>query len=165
MYISMQSKKISCTPDSISAFFLKKVAPYILDVITYLFNLSIKSGTLTDQWKRAIVVPIFKRGLRDLPCNYRLISLTCVLCHILEKILCKKLSSYLLENNLLSGIQFGFMPGKSSCSQLLVVLHTWLKNVDVKLDLDVIYTDFAKAFDTISHLKFDCSFTIVWSTV
>ena len=125
--LSMQSNKISCTPDSIPAFFLQKVAPYVLDVITYLFNLSIKSGTLPDQWKRAIVVPIFKRSSQYLPRNYRSISLKCVLCCVLDRILCKKLSSYLLENNLLSSVQFGFMPGKSSCSQLLIVLHTWQK--------------------------------------
>jgi len=86
--ISLQSNKISRTPDNIPAYFLKKVRPYILDILTYLFNLSIETRTLPSQWKKALVIPIFEKGSRNISTNYRPISLTYVLCRILEELNC-----------------------------------------------------------------------------
>ncbi len=58
---------------------------------------------------------------------------------------------YLISNNLLSGKQFGFMKGRSTILQLLKVLDDWTEAVDERLPVDVIYTDFQKAFDSVPH--------------
>ena len=65
----------------------------------------------------------------------------------------KKITFYLLENSLLSSSQFGFLPKRSSCQQLLVCIHEWLSSVCKGLPINVIYTDIAKAFDSVCHSK------------
>ena len=145
--------KLSRTPDGIPAYFLKRVAPSMLVVLTHLFNLTFSKEAIPFQWRCAIVSPIYKKGSRDISSNYRPVSLTCVLCRVLEHIIVEKLHAHLYTNNLLSSNQFGFLPGKSSCPQLLCVLSDWFKNHDANNTIEVIYTDIAKAFDNVSHPK------------
>ena len=61
--------------------------------------------------------------------------------------------SHLLANNLLSSLQFGFLPGRSSCSQLLTCLFDWLHDLDINKITNVVYTDITKAFDSVSYKK------------
>ena len=60
---------------------------------------------------------------------------------------------YLEENKLLSALQYGFWSNKSTCAQLLKCTNDWTKIIEVKIPVDIIYLDFAKAFDTVSHKK------------
>ena len=69
--------------------------------------------SLLNIWKTANVSSIFKKGDRSDPSNYRPISLTCVACKIMESIIKDVFITYLLENNLLSNCQFGFVSGRS----------------------------------------------------
>ena len=118
-----------------------------------LFSLCLSQGTLPIQWKSAIVVTIHKKGSRDHRGNYRPISLTCVLCRVLEHIIANKLLHHFHCNNLLSVNQFGFLPGHSSCSQLLTVLNKWFSKYDNNDQVDIVYTDIAKAFDSLAILS------------
>lgn len=145
--------KLSRTPDGIPAYFLKRVAPSLYFVLLHLFRLSVLTSDVPEQWKTALVVPIFKKGSRCDPSNYRPISLTCVMCRVLEFIIADKMLDHLYSNCLLSDRQFGFLPGHSSCSQLLIVLQDWFKALDSGTTVDIVYTDIAKAFDTVSHNK------------
>ena len=85
--------------------------------------------------------------------NYRPISLTSVICKLLEKLefVRDKLLDHLIQKNLICDEQFGFIPGRSYSLQLLDIMEIWTKSIDKKIPVDVIYTDFAKAFDTVSH--------------
>ena len=74
--------KLSRTPDGIPAYFWKRASAPFFHVTAFLFNLSLSQGVILFQWKTAIVVPVFKKGSRDIPNNYRPISLTCVLCRV-----------------------------------------------------------------------------------
>ena len=94
-----------------------------------------------------------QQGSRDLPSNYWPISLTCVMCRVLVSIIADKLMCHMYKNHLIASNQFGFLPGRSTCSQLLLNLSKWCKAVNVNKHVDVIYTDGAKAFDTVSHPK------------
>ena len=76
-----------------------------------------------------------------------------MLCHVFENIIAEKLTAHLFEYNLLSTNRFGFKPNRSTCSQLLIALNKWFKNFDDAIDIDIIYTDILKAFDTVSHPK------------
>ena len=151
--IQMLPDKLSQSLNGVPVYFLKKVASLILDILLHLFNLSLNLGVTPSQWRSAIIVPIHKKGSRDLPCNYRPISLTCVLCCALEYIIAEILRSHLHSFNLLSFNQFGFLPGRSTCFQLLTVLNNWFCNYGSNIMTDVVYTDIAKAFDSISHSK------------
>ena len=110
-------------------------------------------GTLPIQWKSAIVISIHKKSSRDHPGNYRPISITCVLCCVLEHIIANKLLHHFHCNNLLSVNQFGFLPGRFSCSQLLTVLNKRFSKYDNNDQVDIVYTNIAKAFDNVSHSK------------
>ena len=102
---------------------------------------------------RKFITPVFEKGSRDLPSNYRSVSLTCVLCRVFEHIVADHPLYHLFFHNLISANQFGFLPGRSSCSQLLSVFNCWSHMLDAHETFDVIYTDIAKAFDSVTHSK------------
>ena len=106
-----------------------------------------------NDWKLANISAIFKKGDKSLPSNYRPVSLTCVICKVMESIVRDSLMQHLVNNNLISLKQFGFIKGRSTTLQLLNVLNdltqAWEKNESV----DVIYMDFMKAFDKVPHCR------------
>ena len=103
--------------------------------------------------KRAAVVPIYKGGDRSDPSNYRPVSLTPILMKIMEKIVRKKMVAFLSENNLFNPNQHGFMKGRSCLSALLSVYDEIILNLSNSQMscTDMIYLDFAKAFDKVDH--------------
>ena len=121
--------------------------------LVFLFNLSMKTNQIPSQWKNALIIPIHKKGNRNVPSNYRPISLTSSFCRIFETIISHKIMQHLLANNLLTPLQFGFIPNKSSSSQLLTCFFDWLTAFANNLTTDIVYTDIAKAFDSVSHPK------------
>jgi hypothetical protein len=145
--------KISRTPDKIPMYFIKRVLGPILKPLLFLFNSFLKFNFVPEQWKQAIVIPIFKKGNRNRVQNYRPISLTSSFCRIFESIMSKRILSHLQTNSLLSSKQFGFLPNKSTYSNLLSCYHKWLISFSSNITTNVIYTDISKAFDTVSHSK------------
>ena len=95
MVIHNLADKLSYTPDGIPSYFLKRIVRAILPFLTHLFNISLSLATVPSQWRSAIVIPIFKKGSRNLVSNYRPISLTCCLCRMLENIISQKLLDHL----------------------------------------------------------------------
>ena len=79
--------------------------------ITRLLNCSLALGKLPCEWKNVNVSPIFKKGDKELVCNYRLISLTCLLVKVLEKLVASHIYFFINSRNLLSDHQFGFRAG------------------------------------------------------
>ena len=110
-------------------------------------------GKIPAVWKRAVVIPIFKKGNPSDPANYRPISLTCVPCRVLESLIRDVMLSHLTDHTLLSADQFGFLPGRSTTLQLLMCLDSWTFALDAGAPVDIIFIDFAKAFDSVSHAK------------
>ena len=144
---------VSRTPDQIPSIFLKRTINTISLPLMYLFNISLAKGKIPTIWKEAIIIPIFKKGLKNDPNNFRPISLTSSICRTLEKIIQKRLMKHLLVNNLISNNQYGFIPKRSTLSQHINFLDELTKNLDNKLRSDVLYLDFSKAFDRVSHSK------------
>ena len=107
-------------PDNITTYILKECADQLAEPLTYLYKLSLRTGELPTQWKIADVIPIFKKkGRRDRALNYRPVSLTSVVCKIMEKILRSKIVRHLEERGFLSGGQHGFREGRSTPTNLL----------------------------------------------
>ena len=101
------------------------------------------SGFIPKQWKTANVTPIFKKGSRKLPSNYRPISLTSVICKVFESLIRNAIMDYLFTNDLLAKEQHGFMPGRSCVTQLLTALEGWTTSLQNGIPIDVVYLDFS----------------------
>jgi hypothetical protein len=145
--------KCTRSPDGYPAVFLKNIADAICLPLSMLFQKSMSQGVIPNIWKKAIVIPVFKKGNSSKVSNYRPISLTCIICKIMEHIIGEILNSYLLTNNLICSSQFGFLKGRSTCTQLLVTLNDWIGYLNNNMSVDATYIDFAKAFDSVSHPK------------
>lgn len=100
-------------------------------------------------WKRANVTPIFKKGAKSDPGNYRPVSLTSVSCKILESIIKDKLMAHFEKNMVIFPSQHGFMPKKSCATNLLEFFETVTKLVDEGQCFEVVFLDFSKAFDKV----------------
>src|SRR5207253_10310654 len=96
-----------------------------------MFEASTNSRNLPSDWKSTRITPIFKKGDSSDPKNYRPIVLTCVPCKIMERLIRDEMLSFIKANNLLLDDQFGFVPGRSACLQLLSVLDDWTSSIDV----------------------------------
>ena len=103
--------------------------------------------------KQANVSPIFKKGERYNPANYRPVSLTCICSKILEHIITKHLRLHLYKYNILYDLQHGFRNKRSTETQLIAFTQDILKNLQAGKQTDVIIMDFAKAFDKVSHSR------------
>ena len=90
----------SCGPDEVHPFLLNKLADKFAEPLSIIFNNSIKTGQVPKIWKEGIVTAIFKKGKKCLPANYRAITLTSVVCKILEKLIVEKIIKHLKTNML-----------------------------------------------------------------
>ena len=141
----------SAGPDGIHPRILRTLAcnDNFVNAVASLFRSVVAAGRLPEVWKQAIVVAIHKKGpFRDAN-NYRPISLTCVLCKVFEKLLCKHLYNHVKKY--ISQSQHGFMVGKSCLSNLLESLECIINILESGDPVDIIYLDFQKAFDKVPH--------------
>ena len=141
----------ACGPDNIHPHVLNATASAICEPLCNIFRDSMQSGETPEDWRRANVTPIFKKGDRNDPANYRPVSLTSQVCKVMESIVKERVFDHLKSNNLLSEEQHGFREGRSCLSNLLTTLEDWTNILDDKDCVDVAYLDFRKAFDLVSH--------------
>lgn len=92
---------------------------------------SLDSGKLPHIWKEANVSPIFKKGDKSDPANYPPISLTCVLCKVLEHIVASNLIKHLANSNILFELQHGFREKRSCETQLVMLVDEIAKNMQM----------------------------------
>lgn len=140
-------------PDELYPYELSKLVNEISPHFYKIYSLSANQGKAPLGWKLANVAPIFKKGSRDIPGNYRPISLTSVACKIFESIIANLIVEHLERNNLLLDTQHGFRHGRSCLSNLLEFFHDMFSVYDYSRAIDVIYLDFQKAFDKVPHKK------------
>ena len=140
-------------PDAWPAEVFKQCADQLCVLLSILFNKSLESSVLPDDWKIGYITPIYKKGNKTKVDNYRPVCLTSIAIKIFESIIKDTLSNYLSDNNLLSPNQHGFVPRRSCCTQLLHALNDWTLSLDERLSTDVVYFDFSKAFDSVPHTR------------
>jgi hypothetical protein len=138
-------------PDNISCRILKELAPELAPCLTGLYTQSLHLGELPKDWLNANISPLFKKGNRNIAANYRPVSLTCVICKILEHVICSHIRNHIDHHGILSSVQHGFRKHHSCESQLLITTHDLLKARDNNIQVDIAVLDFAKAFDTVPH--------------
>ena len=117
------------------------------------YRQSLTDGIIPNDWKCAHIIPIFKKGNPQKASQYRPVSLTSVFCKILERIIRPQLLDFMYENNLVPKDQHGFVPKRSTVTNLLECMNLWTLNFDTKVATDVIYLDYSKCFDTVCHSK------------
>ena len=100
-------------------------------------------------WKNSIVVPTYKKGCKSDVENYRRVSFLTIASKIFERCLFTCLYGHL--EPIFHQAQYGFRKCRSCALQLLVYLESIYKSVDSKENIDMIYTDYGKAFDNVDH--------------
>ena len=136
-------------PDKIDSKLMKFCARGLSKPFAILFNKIFKSGKIPNKWKLANVVPVFKKGDKSSVTNYRPISLTSLPMKILEYLIKDLLM--IKCGHLIKEFQHGFSIDKSCLTQLLPLIDKFAVAMNNKSRVDVIYFDFAKAFDSVNH--------------
>jgi hypothetical protein len=136
-------------PDGIPPIVLKCCARTLTSSITLLFNLCLDLGYVPNKWKLANVVPIFKKGSREMVNNYRPVSLLTVISKVMER--CIHSHVYAITRQDILSSQHGFMTSRSTTTQLLSFYDNIHQNVDSGGQVDVLYLDLSKAFDSVPH--------------
>ena len=137
--------------DLISHRVLKQIKFSVANPLCKLFNKSLLQGVFPDQWKRAIVMPLFKKGDVNSSANYRPISLLSCVGKLMERVVYKYMYNHLISNNLIYAKQSGFLTGHSTVYQLIDIYNQIAKSLDSKLSTCIIFCDISKAFDRVWH--------------
>ena len=120
----------ACGPNLTHPKILVELQAELVLPLVDIINQSLQDGRHPLVWKQANVCPIFKKGDRADPANYRPVSLTLCICKILERILCDVIYDHLQVNNILCNEQFGLRSGRSCNLQLLETLQEWSCMID-----------------------------------
>ena len=136
-------------PDGVPAILLKNCRLVISRPLALLWGKSLQDGKIPAICKTANIVPIHKGKSRAVPANYRPVALTSQLIKIFEKVVRRKIVSHLDRHNSFNTSQHGFRAGRSCVSQLLSHFDHVTALLEQGKSVDVIYLDFAKAFDKV----------------
>lgn len=147
---SVNTKK-GVGPDGIHPLILKQCAHQLVGPFTEIFNESLSLGHFPSQWKKSSVTPIFKKGARSNIKNYRCIAKLQTIAKFFEYLVNVKLLE--LVHDKIACNQHGFMRSRSTTSNLAEFIYFAQKCLNSGHQVDVLYTDFSKAFDRVDHKK------------
>ena len=139
-------------PDRFPAIFLKSCEHSLAKPLYLIWRRSLDTGEIPLILKTANIIPIYKGGSRGEPANYRPVALTSHLIKVFERVVRKHIVDYMEENNLFNPGQHGFRSGRSCLSQLIAHYDHVTQLLENNQNADVIYLDFAKAFDKVDFL-------------
>ena len=139
--------------DKISVFLLKSLKSEISYPLRLIYEKSMNTSDVPTGWKESNVTAIHKKGPKSNPANYRPVSLTSICCKLMESIINDEIVEHLLGNKLIKSSQHGFVKNKSCATNLLEFLEKIHEAVDQGKNLDLLYLDFAKAFDKVPQKR------------
>jgi Reverse transcriptase (RNA-dependent DNA polymerase) len=117
-------------PDGLGPLLLKNLMHVIAEPLAAVMRASLQEGQVPEDWRTANVTPIFKKGAKSDPGNYRPVSLTAVSCKIMESILKDEIVGHLERNKLIRPSQHGFMRGKSCVTNLISFMEKATAEMD-----------------------------------
>ena len=138
-------------PDEVSPRLLREGAEALSLPLHRLFNSSLTLHIFPDPWKLASVTPIHKKDQKDLTNNYRPISLLSCIGKCFERCVFNIVFEFLVDNNLITMLQSGFIPGDSTTNQLLYLYDSFSKALDDGKEVRIVFCDISKAFDRVWH--------------
>ena len=131
-------------PDQIWPKVLNRMAAALSIPLSIIFSTCVAEESVPPDWKLANVTPIFKKGAKGDPANYRPVSLTSVCCKVMESIIRDSIVEHLTKYNLIRPSQHGFVNARSTQTNLLEYMEKLSQLVDEGHSVDVIYCDLAK---------------------
>lgn len=149
LYIDNLKFNHSPGPDNIPSSFIKQFKSFLIKPLTIIFNKSLSSGYFPDLWKASYILPLFKSGNKSHISNYRGIAKLSVIPKLFENIVNKFIFFHC--KSLISPQQHGFLPGRSTSTNLLEFTSFVSRNLQNGNQIDVFYADFSKAFDRVHH--------------
>ena len=138
-------------PDNVPAILLKKCKKALSKPLHKLWKSSFESGSVPQTLKHGLITPIFKKGSKGDATNYRPVILTSHVIKIFERVVAQKITTFMEDHNKFNPHQHGFRRGRSCLSQLLQHHIQTLEGLADGANVDVIYLDYAKAFDKVDH--------------
>ena len=145
------SSRKSTGPDKIPCKILKLSARSLAPILSDLINECFIQGVFPKSLKNARVTPIFKGEDPYVPPQWRTISIMPIISKLIEKIVSKRLISYLNKNKILTNNQFGFRSGHSTAHAILNINEQVLSNIDANKHTLSIFLDLSKAFNCVNH--------------
>ena len=137
--------------DNIGIRMIKICGKSICIPLCKIFEECLRTGTFPLEWKRSNVVPIFKKGDKQIYKNYGPTSLLPIFGKILERLIFEEMFPFFIENKLIAANQSGFKPGDSCINQLIAITHEIYQSFDVGNEVRGVFLDISKAFDKIWH--------------
>ncbi|PKU39068.1 rna-directed dna polymerase from mobile element jockey-like [Limosa lapponica baueri] len=138
----------SMGPDGIH---LRELVEVLAEPLSIIYQQSWQTGEVPADWHLANVTPIHKKGRKDDPGNYRPVSLTLVPGKVMEQIILSAIMQHMKDTWVIRPSQHGFMRGRSCLTNAISFYDKVTRLVDEGKAMDVVYLDFSKAFDTVSH--------------
>ena len=150
--ISKMDNKKSVGLDSINAQLLKLSLPYIVEPLTYIYNLCIQKNIFPTNLKTAKLIPIPKtKTMSDCPSDYRPISILSILSKPLERHIHKHMLDFFEKHNLFHPYQSGFRKYHSCQTAITRLIDLWLNALDKRQMVGTVFLDLSKAFDLVNH--------------
>ena len=140
-------------PDGICTSLLRNAASALTLPLKLIFENSLRSGQVPNDWRHATVAPIFKKGTKGSAGNYRPVSLTSIPCKLLESIINDQITAHLSTHSLINDSQHGFTKGRSCTTNLTLFLDKLTEVLDRGKAADIFYLDFSKAFDKVPRQR------------
>lgn len=139
----------NATPDNIPPYFYNKFGIFLAEPLKLIYERSLTDGTVPQAFRHSIVTPIFKKGSKSSVSNYRPISQGTIACKILEKLVYKHILTHLQRNELMDCAQHGFVPNRSTCTQLLKMTQDFAIMLNERVSFHCIMFDQRSAFDKV----------------
>jgi hypothetical protein len=149
--IELVTTKKSAGFDDIPCHILKHAGTYLVNPLVYIINESFTSGIFPEILKKAVIIPLFKKGDKQFVGNYRPLSILSIFSKIIEKAFANKLISFLEKFSLMTDFQHGFRKGKSTITAISSFLNELYTALGRQESAFGIFYDFTKAFDMINH--------------
>jgi len=130
---------------------LRELADVTAEPLSIIFERSWRTGEVPEDWRKANVTSVFKKGKKEDPGNYRPVSLTSIPGKVIKQLILEVIKKQVEEKKVIRSSQHGFTKGKSCLTNLIAFYDGMTSWVDEGRAVDVVCLDFSKAFDTVSH--------------
>uniref|UniRef100_A0A1B6EI60 Reverse transcriptase domain-containing protein n=1 Tax=Cuerna arida TaxID=1464854 RepID=A0A1B6EI60_9HEMI len=149
--ISSIKSKPSAGVDEFPSFLIKHCKEEIASPFSHIINLSFSQGIFPDKLKIAKVYPKFKKGITTSVENYRPISILSTFSKLIELILLNRLMEHLINHNIITNQQHGFLKGRSTTTAIAQLTEHIIDQLENGLTVTALLLDFSKAFDCLNH--------------